>query len=61
MDDDGRLREHQRRPRHVEEEEVERGGPRGEGLAEEVREDGHGEEDVHGWTMYNPFGEIIIK
>lgn len=47
VDDDGRLGEHEGGPGHVEEEEVERGGPGGEGWAEEVCEYGEGEEDVH--------------
>lgn len=35
-------------PGHVEEEQVEGGGPGGEGGGEEVGCDGEGEEDVHG-------------
>lgn len=48
VDDDGRLGEDQGGPGHVEEEEVERGGPRGEGWPEEVSEHGKREEDIHG-------------
>lgn len=47
VDDNGRLREHEGGPGHVEEEQVEGGGPRGEGRAEEVPEYGEREEDVH--------------
>lgn len=49
MDDDGRLGEDQGGPGHVEEEEVEGGGPGGEGWAEEVSEHWKREEDIHGY------------
>ncbi|UKZ91886.1 uncharacterized protein TrAFT101_006855 [Trichoderma asperellum] len=52
VDDDGRLGEHEGGPGHVEEEEVEGGGPGGEGWAEEVCEYGEGEEDVHFFFLF---------
>lgn len=54
VDDEGRLREDEGGPGHVEEEEVEGGGPRGEGRPEEVSEHWEREEDVH--DLVEPLG-----
>lgn len=47
MDDDWGLRKDEGRPGHVEEEEVERGRPGGEGWAQEVGEYRNRQKEIH--------------
>ena len=45
---DGRVRDDERRPRHVEEDDVDGGGPRGDVRREEVGEERERYEEIHG-------------